>query len=198
LHDHIIQSIYAIGLGLEEGQRLIEERESSKALKKLDKSIKELNGVIADVRGYISGLEEGLVTGQQLRAMLARLVGTMESPQAIRFRLDVDPKAVNRLTPEEATHVLYIAQEAMSNSLRHSGGRSGQVLIRAHEGNVQLEISDDGVGFDPDRHTKLGRGLQNLSARAKQLGARVKIVSKRGQGTQIILDIPKEKQHVGL
>jgi PAS domain S-box-containing protein len=194
LHDNIIQTLYAIGLGLEESQRLIEE-DSRTAFKKLSNAIKDLNAVIRDVRSYIVWSEPKISSGQQLKAAIERLARTMEGAHLLQFRLQVDPEAASRLTPEEANHVLYIVREAMSNSLRHSGAKTGVVLLQMQKGQIHLQVEDNGVGFDLEDNQEVGQGLRNIVARADKLRARFQVFSKRGGGTRIMVDIPTEKAH---
>ena len=194
LHDNIIQAIYAIGLGLEECRRLMEE-DSKQAAKMLGNAIGDLNAVIRDVRSYISWSEPKITSGSQLKAAIERLDRTMEGAQLLNFRLHVDPKAGDHLTADEANHILYIAREAMSNSLRHSRARSGSVSLQMRDGHVLFQVEDDGVGFDAEAVQGHGEGLRNLVARAEKLGARLDVISQYGRGTRIVIDIPKESEH---
>jgi signal transduction histidine kinase len=198
LHDNIIQTIYAIGMGLEECQRLI-KKDPGLASKAAGGAVESLNAVIRDVRKYIAGLEPQILSGRQLRAELAKLVRTMEVPHLLRFHVSVDPTAAARLTPEEANHVLCVVREAMSNSLRHSHAKSGNISLQLLNGDVRLEVADDGVGFDAHETHKNGEhgdGLRNMEARAQELGARLEVISRRRQGTRVILDIPLERKNV--
>ena len=62
-------------------------------------------------------------------------------------------------------------------------------------GKVVLRVSDDGVGFDPAVNEGTGQGLRNITARAKELGAQLEVISEPGRGVRIALDIPKESEH---
>ena|SRR2546427_1707076 len=194
LHDNIIQTLYAIGLGLEESQRLI-GGDSKTAVTNLSHAVRDLNAVIRDVRCYILGSEPAISSGQQLKVAIEHLAQRMAGAHLLEFRLQVDPMAANRLAPEEVNHVLYIVREAMSNSLRHSGGRSGFVALQSRNGYVRLEVEDDGVGFDVQAKQERGTGLRNLVARAEKLGAQLEVVSKPGRGTRVVLNIPQESEH---
>jgi PAS domain S-box-containing protein len=193
LHDNIIQMIYAIGLGLEESQRLLEE-DAKAASSNLSNAIKELNAVIRDVRSYITWSEPEISDGRQLKSAIERLARTMEGTHRLHFRLKVNQEAADRLTPEEAAHVLHIAREAMSNSLRHSQARDGTVVLEARDGNIHLAVADVGVGFDTTDTGRYGQGLRNIATRARSLDARLEIISKPGLGVRIMLDIPMVKE----
>jgi PAS domain S-box-containing protein len=193
LHDNIIQMLYAIGLGLEESQRLL-GKDSRAASSNLSHAVKELNAVIRDVRSYIAWSEPKISDGRQMKAAIERLARTMEGTDLLHFRLKVDQAAADKLTPEEASHVLYIAQEAMSNSLRHSQARDGIVVLEARDGKVCLVVADVGEGFDTTDTGRYGQGLRNMAARAQKLDARLQIISEPGLGVRIMLDIPMVKK----
>ena len=194
LHDNIIQTIYAIGMSLEECRYLFQE-DPRAADKRLEHAVASLNKVISDVRIYIMCDEHEAVSGQQFCTKLAEMAVTMESMQGMHFSLDLAVEAAQRLTPLEALHVLHIVQEAMSNSLRHSQGQRGFVSLQMQGGQVRLEISDDGVGFNMEEALRRGHGLQNMTARARKLGAHLQIVAKPGIGVQMVVELPGEAPH---
>lgn len=194
LHDHVIQSIYAIGMALESCHYLM-EKDPGLAARRLQSSIADLNGVMKEVRTYIEWASPTLTGSDQLREALEDLVRTIPSARPLAIRLEIDPSTVGQLTAEEATHVLQIAREAVSNSLRHSGAKTGEVSLCKTEGGLRLEMRDDGGGFDTKSGAGHGLGLRNMAARASKLGATLTVRSERGRGTQIILDIPKEHHH---
>ena len=194
LHDNIIQTIYAIGMELEECQHLMTEDETV-AIKKLRHAVAQLNLVIRDVRNYIVVEEPDRISAVRLRTELTKLARAMNGAHSLRFRISLDPLAASQLTPEETKHVLSIAREAMSNSLRHSGARSGVVSLQMEHGALRLMVEDSGVGFDPQALEARGQGLRNIAARAEKLGARCRVTSEHGRGTRILIDIPKEKVH---
>lgn len=194
LHDNLIQKIYAIGLNLEESKHLL-AKDQKAATKSLDRAIGDLNGVIRDVRNYIDRIDPGIISQTRLHAELAKLVQDARGALKPQFSLRLDPSAVARLNTEEAKQVLFIAREAVSNSLRHSHARTGYVSLRQDHGRLRLEIVDDGVGFDSQRDKPSGHGLRNMAARAQKLGARFEITSVPAQGTRIIVEIPQGATH---
>jgi len=86
------------------------------------------------------------------------------------------------------TELIQIITEALSNTARHAGSTAAQVhLAVGRHGMWQLEIHDDGIGFDP-RTVWGGHGLANITTRAALLGATLSIRSVEGDGTSILLD----------
>lgn len=189
LHDGITQSLYAIGLGLEESQRvLLEDGQAAKEI--IAQAIRGLNEVIREVRKHIVWSGPQVLTPQQLRADLRALNEAVKGANRLRFRLDLDADAVARLSVDAAHNVLNIVREAMSNSLRHSKGHSGLVSLCTHGHGVRLVIEDDGFGFDPKRVARHGMGLKNIAVRVAELGATLEIDTSPGRGTTITIDLP--------
>jgi signal transduction histidine kinase len=93
------------------------------------------------------------------------------------------------LSPEDQLHVLRILQEAVTNAIRHSGATGISISTQNENGAVVVEIRDDGRGIAPD--ARPGRGLANLRARARDLGASLSVRRAR-PGTVVELRLPRE------
>ncbi|HYT60612.1 MAG TPA: PAS domain S-box protein [Haliangiales bacterium] len=189
LHDGIIQSIYAVGLGLQECRNLLAQN-PAEAQARLAQSVSDLNLVIRDVRNFIVGLEPEALKGREFNAALQSLVSAMSRTQAAQFSFDIDAPAAEALNGRQAAHLLQIAREAMSNSLRHARAHSTVVSLKKQNGCVRLEVRDDGTGFAPETSGTRGHGLRNIAARADELGARNEIVSTPGKGTRVLVELP--------
>jgi PAS domain S-box-containing protein len=192
LHDNIIQSIYGIGMQLETCQRQLHDHPKDVAVH-LVETIGSLNDVIREVRRYISNPEPQIAGEILLHAGLDRLMQSVGATGAVRFRMKLDPAAVARLTPQQAEHVLHIAREASSNALRHAHARRIRLVLKDEDNGIHFEISDDGVGFDPQAARQHGEGLRNMEFRARQTGGLFEILSTPGDGATVILRIPKER-----
>jgi signal transduction histidine kinase len=192
LHDSTIQSLFAIGLNLERCQRLASTNPQDLGTQ-LGTAVAGLKAVIRDLRGHIQGLEPTISNGRALEAALASLVSDMNDSHDLHFRLDVNPMAADRLTPEQAAHLLPIAREAMSNSLRHSKAHTGTLSLQLQDGSVRLTVEDDGVGFEAGTIRGHGHGLNNMETRTRKLGGRFQVVSEPGRGTRIVCDLPQER-----
>ena len=83
-----------------------------------------------------------------------------------------------------------VAQEALTNAVRHARARTIEVsLMRPSEG-VELRIADDGVGFVPGDLTRRGLGLRSIDERVRFMGGHVSVSSRPGQGTSVLVRIP--------
>jgi signal transduction histidine kinase len=192
LHDNIMQSIYAVGLGLEDCRRAL-QKAPALAEQRLTIAIGALNSVIQDVRHFIGGLEPRVVSGAELKTALKSLALTAGDSSS-QVAIQVEPSAAHRLTSHQATQLLNIAKEAMSNSLRHANATRTLVALGLHKDHMRLEVSDDGRGFDPKNHSQ-GSGLRNVAARARELGARLDLISSPNNGTRLIVDLPPFSSH---
>ena len=197
LHDNIIQRIYAVGMQLEACQRSPHD-DPTEVTRHLAHAVHGLNGVIRDLRGYISGPAPQALRRPGLHAELASLVETMNATGTLRFRLKVDSWAIARLAPPQAAHVVNIAREALSNSLQHSQARQARLLLQGTQTGTRLKISDDGVGFDPVTARQHAGGLRNMAVRTQQIGGRLEVLSSPGQGATLVLHIPNGGQTDGI
>jgi signal transduction histidine kinase len=188
LHDGIIQSLYAVGLTLESVRTLV-PTDPAEADRRLEKCLQSLNGTIRDVRAYITGLGPENLRRIGFAQALDALVAELRADRAVNFELRIDDEATALLSAEQSIDALQIAREAISNSLRH--GRATAVTVRLQQSNqeIGLLVQDNGAGFDPTRRGD-GHGLGNMHARAQRLGATVRIDSRPGAGTRVVVTLP--------
>jgi signal transduction histidine kinase len=198
LHDGIIQTIYAVGLSLEECQRLMAEDQRLDAIQTVGGAISRLNGAIREIRQFIGGTAPADTTARDLRAELAELAKTVRASRLMQLHVNVDPAVAAQLSSDEAHHLLSIAREAMSNSLRHSHAAWATVKLQARADHIRFELVDDGVGFDPAAVSTGGHGLKNIAARADLIGAGLDVISGSGHGTRIVLNLPKKASHANI
>jgi len=85
-----------------------------------------------------------------------------------------------------ATHLYHIAQEAVTNAIRHGEARRIMIRLTTSNGRIQLAIKDDGVGLPKGRGVRPGMGLRIMRHRATMIGATLDVTSLRGSGTLVI------------
>lgn len=185
LHDGVIQSIYAAGLGME-GIRALLRQDPDGADRRLVAAQTSLNQTIREVRSFIHGLEPEETDRPSFPQALRSLVATLQTLHAAELRLHIDTAPT--LSAREEVHSLQIVRECVSNALRHGGARRVEIRFCTDAGGALLEIRDDGRGFDPAHaRDSGGSGLANLASRAAEIGARLEIHSSPGKGTGISL-----------
>ncbi|MBI2467184.1 MAG: GAF domain-containing protein [Candidatus Rokubacteria bacterium] len=189
LHDGIIQSIYATGLGLEECVRLAEEA-PREVKPELEAAIENLNAVIRDVRNYVVGLQPEGLQGRGLSRSLADLTRRLALNALLHAELDIDPAVDGALSPEQTGHLFHICREALTNVVKHASASHVAVTVEQRNGTLLLTVQDDGVGFEPSHDPGTGQGLRNIRERARRQGGEVTIESAPGRGTCIKVEVP--------
>jgi PAS domain S-box-containing protein len=192
LHDGILQSLYAIGLGLESCKPLMRQRNYKKATDLLEQAVGQMNQVMGEVRNFIAGLDSDVLQGGKFSAALRAVVHTLIAGQPIHCHLAIDETSVSRLSTEQALHLMNIVREALSNSLRHGHATKATVSLKPLARSIRLTIRDNGKGFAPADVRGLGHGLSNMEARAKKMGGRIAIRSAPKHGARVTIDLPKE------
>lgn len=184
LHDSVIQSIYAAGLGLESVRHSL-RHDPAAAEQRLTATLASLNQTIREIRSFISGLEPEHTVQPQFALALRTLVETLQALHPLRIELQISEEAASRLTAPEEVHALQIVRECVSNALRHSGASRVLVSLQKQDGQAVLCIDDDGRGFDPATEAGKGSGLANIASRVREMGARVSIDSAPAKGTRL-------------
>lgn len=192
LHDGIIQSIYAVGLMLEYADAQVADGEADGARERLRQSIASLNDVIRDIRAYILDLRPRRFEGNDLVAGLQQLLSEFKANTLIAVDFTAGPNVNQFLTPEGRLALFHIAQEAISNAAKHS--RASHMVVNLQEAGdaITLSLKDNGQGFKPGaRPRRLGHGLNNMRDRVQALGGRLDLTSSEGQGTEVLVTIPR-------
>jgi signal transduction histidine kinase len=185
LHDGVIQSLFAVGMGLQGTALLIGTPEQAA---RIDGAVVELDKVIRDLRNYIFGLRPGILADRQLDVALRALVNEVQARSGTRVAVEVDGALAADLSGR-SHEIVQLTREALSNVVRHANAKNAMVrLVRTGRGGL-LSIEDDGVGFDA-RQDSSGNGLRNMHERAIGLGAELRISSKNGSGTSLRITFP--------
>ncbi len=186
LHDGCIQSIYAVGLGLEDCRDLV-EIDPARATQNLAQAEASLNLVIQELRAFISGQSSGRPV--DLSREIKRIVKTTGT-HGPRIAVDIDAKVAGALPRDHAAQLLQIAREGLSNIVRHAHAKAGRISLRQRGRKVRFEVTDDGVGFNVKGEKSKGLGLHHIAARVLKLGGRLEVNSRRSKGSSIVVEIP--------
>ena len=187
LHDETLQGLAAIRLILATGRRSPGEQleaASDLALGQIDSEIASMRALISDLRP--DSLER-LGLGAALEGLAAR-IEARSPPVAIEIVNGLDPGQRPEASIEIA--VYRIAQEAITNAIRHGSARTLHIDARvdAPAARVRLTLRDDGTGFDPTL-VGSGRGLKNMRRRAQEVGAALELHSTPGAGSTLALEL---------
>ncbi len=108
----------------------------------------------------------------------------------LTYRLEVDGETPS-LTPEVRLAIYRIVQEALHNALRHAGADQAVVRLETTDRLLRVTIEDNGAGFDPESAARPSAlGLLSMRERASAIGATLTILSRPGDGTQVIVERP--------
>jgi signal transduction histidine kinase len=186
LHDGVIQSLYAAGMGLA-GIRSQLHPDQSDAAARLEQTRLALNETIHDVRNFIMGLEPEALKVQTFSSAVGALIQTMQGMRAFRSRRELDENLAGRLTLSQRVHALQIAREAISNALRHGKADEIQISLRQRDNHAEFTVRDNGQGFRAESAQPVGHGLSNFAQRAQELGGNLRVTSEPNQGTIVNL-----------
>jgi signal transduction histidine kinase len=141
----------------------------------------------------MSELRPAMLTDRGLIPTLQRYIADFNRFFGRHVILDSEPLTV-RLSEDQQLALFRIVQESLQNIQKHAGTQNARVTIRQYEGDVILEIVDEGRGFDSDRTggsgSGGGAGLPGMRERARLIGARLSVASAPGAGVTVRLVLP--------
>ncbi len=152
-----------------------------------------INRSIGEMRRIISGLRPAMLEEMGLASALEEYVKTLERLGERHPRVEMDIRVDGKPDPRVETALFRIAQEALNNALRHSRCRKVRVSVEERDGELLMEVSDDGTGFDISGiYSREGRGfgIIGMRERAESLGGALTLESEPGSGTRIRVRIP--------
>lgn len=198
LHDGIIQSLYGVGLSLEDIEQVMVDH-PAEAAARVDAAIDAIHIAIGDIRHFILGLRPTLAGTHDLVGSLAALVESSRLATLIdlEFQTDVEPAVIRRLDETTTTQLIHLTREALSNVMRHSKASRAAVHLWTDDAMIHLAIADNGIGFEPpvDGQTE-HQGIANMRERAAEIGGALRIESEPMAGTRIIVDVPNREEIV--
>ena len=191
LHDGIIQSIFGVGLSLENISHLVKEN-PQKAQEGIAHAIDDLNHTIRDLRAYILDLRPRQLNDEDLMDGLRRLVTEYRAHTLAEAVLTGPKEPLDGLQKNHALVMFHICQEALANAAKHAAAKRVNVSVWVTSERVLMEIQDNGRGFDMKQmSSSLGHGLANMQTRARNVGGEVDISSTRNGGTTVLAWVPR-------
>ena len=189
LHDSVTQTLYSLTLFAETGHQHLMSGDNEL----LDKCLQELGlnakTALKEMRLLLYDLRPLALEEDGLFAALQKRLETVEQRAGVTSQLIVEGSG--DLSPQMESGLYRIAQEALNNSLKHSRATSVTVKIRFEPEMVELEVSDNGVGFDRVETDEGGLGLSNIRERSEKLGGALHVESSPDNGTNIRVRIKR-------
>lgn len=191
LHDGVIQSIYGVGLTLEHA-RILAKENPEKIEEQIQASIDALNATIRDIRSYIMDLKPARLTGENLIQSLRRLGNDFYSNTLVTTVFDPKVETLDQISEDYANAFYMICKEALANITKHAKATQVMITFTEETDRYVLIVQDNGSGFDPTRGRKPeSHGINNMFARAENLGGKLEMTSKPGKGTKLEVWLPK-------
>lgn len=184
LHDLVIQRLFATGMRIESAIRLFSV-DSPAAIARLTTTVDDIDATIREIRTTIFALQTPEAQRAGLRReildLVTELAPVLGFEPSVRFTGLIDTAVPDQV----AGHLLAVVREALTNVAKHAHARSAVVSLVVDQ-DVDLEVSDDGVGMPPTGHRS---GLANMAERASELGGAC-TVTAADPGTLVHWEVP--------
>jgi signal transduction histidine kinase len=190
IHDSLAQFFTGISMQLGAAKEVLKKGDN-KGLSYLERAAELAQFGLAEARRSAYSLQPSLTEGLGLAGALQKLVERSNVPGRLRCNFHAGDVPEERL-PRTARHeLLRIAQEAISNAVRHAKPTVINVSVRGEPPNLLLEVTDNGSGIaEPQLVSGDGFGLSSMRARAEKLGAQFDVRTAPGRGTSIVVRLP--------
>jgi len=187
LHDEVGQALTAAKINL---QTAMKESDGAKS-KRIDEAAAILEKLLGQVRQISLDLRPSMLDDLGLIPALRSLLDQQGRRASVAVRLSAKNMPEN-LDPEIQTTCFRIAQEAITNAVRHANATRIDVDLGRENGDVRLQVRDDGRGFDAEsaQPQTAGLGLIGIKERAALVGGWAKIISTPNKGTTIEVSLP--------
>src|SRR6266436_4826902 len=191
LHDEIGQALTAAKINL---QAALEEPDHAKA-KRIHETTAILERLLGQVRQISLNLRPSTLDDLGLVPALRSLLDEQGRLASVAVRFSAENMPEN-LDPEIQTTCFRIAQEAITNAVRHANATRIDVDLGRENGNLLLQVRDNGRGFDAEsvQEQVVGLGLIGIKERAALVDARARIIASRGKGATVDVTLPLTSQ----
>jgi PAS domain S-box-containing protein len=189
LHDSVTQSIYSAMLLTETARRSAAAHDLGQVQRYLDELGAITQQALKEMRLLVYELRPPALEPEGLVGALQQRIDAVEGRAGIQARLLVESEIAMEPSVEEALYG--IGQEALNNALKHAAAHSVMVRIRSRDDLLEMQVVDDGRGFDPEAvRERGGMGLTTMQERAEQVGGRLILQSSPGKGTTVRIVVP--------
>ncbi len=178
LHDGAQQRLIALSLEL---SLLEEQLDDPDVSARLSDARREIAASLGELREVAHGIHPAVVSGHGLDVALEQLVA--RAPVPIRLTMEVG----ERLPEQLEVAAYYLVSESLANVGKYAEASSATVEVTRSDGQLLVEVVDDGIG---GADTERGSGLRGLADRVEALGGRLRVWSPAGGGTRVRAEIP--------
>jgi signal transduction histidine kinase len=185
VHDGVAQDVASLGYVVD---NLVDSAEDADQLELLKLLRKEVTRVVTELRHSVFDLRNEVGAGQGLGQSLSSFARHIGSHSDLTVHVTLD-EASTRLRPQVESELLRIAQEAINNARKHSGGQNLWVRCAVQPPEAWIEVRDDGDGLGLGRDDS--HGLRIMRERAERIGADLRVETPGdGRGTRVFVRVP--------
>jgi signal transduction histidine kinase len=190
IHDSLAQFFTGISMQLGAAKEVIKAGDNN-VLSYLERASDLAQFGLSDARRTAFSLQPTIIEESGLIEALQKLVERSNIPGRLRCNFHSTGVPEESLPPLVQQDLLRIAQEAISNAVRHAKPTVISVNLRCEPPNLVLEVTDNGSGIaDSQAASREGLGFSNMRARAENMGAQLKVSTGSGRGTTIVVHVP--------
>ena len=191
IHDTLAQGFVGISSQLDAVALTLKDH-TELAAKHLDLARKMVRHSLTEARRSVMDLRDSALEGQELPAALSEAARQWTAGSPVRVQVDVSGDG-RKLPEEMEQNLLRIAQEAVTNTVKHAGAREVQIRLALQPKQLSMVVADDGKGFEQhEAFSETGGhfGLLGMRERAERLGGELHLASQPGQGTKVEVKVP--------
>lgn len=189
LHDSVSQQLFGASM-LASSMMEVEAQQgtSSRSLEQLERAIHQAQ---LEMRALLLHLRPAGLHDRTLDEGLEELLQELQQKVQLQLKWHLDPV---KLTKASEDHLFRIAQETLSNTLRHAQATEMEIRLMNQPQLVIFRVQDNGIGFDSTQLKPGAYGLGNVYERAVEMGATAKVISVPNQGTIVEVQVPKRQE----
>lgn len=190
LHDNINQILSTTKLYLE-----LAKNDNNERLSLITRSAGNIHNAIHEIRNISRSLVPASIGDLGLQDSIIDLVESIKTTRAIHVEFYPVGNFDEKISDKAKLMLFRIIQEQINNVLKHSGARNLiiELILEETENHIELSITDDGKGFNPEKVQKKGLGLSNIMSRADLFGGTVTLQSAPGRGCKLRVQVPVQR-----
>ena len=188
LHDDVCQRVAAVSMGLG-GLMSMMARGDTETVERVQGLCQEVQALVGDINRISHQLHSSVLEPLGLASAARTLCNEMSTRHNVAVEF-VDENVPSTLPDGVALNLFRVLQEALSNAVKHSGAPRYAVTIRGRDDLLQLDVCDQGRGFDPAAAMASGLGLVSMQERLRFMNGKVAIESSPGKGTKVRATVP--------
>lgn len=189
IHDTLAQGFTGVIVNLEAANRTLRKNNMELAAQHIEHARSLAQSGLAEARVSVGALRPDVSQRVELAEALQALLRRFEASETLHGEVRLAGDRVP-LPADVENELLRIAQESMTNVLKHAEAQRVELRLRFDADAVRLSIIDDGIGFDPTAHHD-GFGLLGMRERAERIGAKLHVTSHPPHGTQVETVVPR-------